>query len=84
MTVHDRNSLIDNCIVEMKVVHDKYFPRGKPLSDSDWRKCIDEMNEVAEKYKEEIPMISGRLCMTFLDDIEEYHRKWIEYEIAKK
>ena len=79
MNVKERNKVIAECITEFQKVHDDFFPRGKPLSDDEWQYCIAAMADVAEKYRKDIPTISGKLCMAFLDDIEEYHKKWTEY-----
>lgn len=79
MNVKERNKVIAECVAAFQKVHDDFFPRGKPLGDEEWKNCIDAMDEVAERYRKEIPTISGKLCMAFLDDIEEYHKKWTEY-----
>jgi hypothetical protein len=79
MTVPERNKMIAECVSEFQEVHDKYFPRGKPLEDEDWTECVKAMDSVAAKYRKDIPTISGKLCMAFLDDIEEYHKKWIDH-----
>lgn len=81
MTVQERNDLISKCISEYKDIHDKYFPRGGALSDSDWETYIRDMDGVAEKYKDTgVKNISAKLCMVFLDDVEEYHKKWKAYK----
>ena len=79
MKVPERNKLIAKCAGEMQKVHDDYFPRGKPLEDDEWERCIKEMDSVALNYRKDIPNISGSLCMVYLNDIEEYHRKWEDY-----
>ena len=76
MNVLERNTMIADCVKEFQEVHDMYFPRGKPLEDEQWQSCIDKMDAIAAKYKKEIPNISGALCMAYLNDIEEYHKKW--------
>lgn len=78
MKVPERNKMISECAGELQKVHDDFFPRGKPLEDSEWEECVKKMDCIAFKYKE-IPNISGSLCMAFLNDIEEYHKKWIKY-----
>ena len=78
MKVPERNKLISECIRELEKVHDDFFPRGKPLDDSEWEELVQKMDGISFKYKE-IPNISAQLCMTFLNDIEEYHKKWINY-----
>lgn len=80
MKVPERNALIDECISEFEKIHHEYFPRGDCLSDEKYEELINKMNDVAEKYKKDIPNISGDLCMAFLDDIEEYHKKWKKYK----
>lgn len=80
MKVPERNKLISDCVSEYQKIHDDYFPRGSPLNDEQWEECIHKMDEVSAKYKEDIPNISGALCMAFLDDIEEYHKKWVEFK----
>lgn len=79
MKVPERNKLISECIKEFEKVHDDFFPRGKPLEDLEWEECIKKMDLIAEKYRKEIPNISGQLCMVFLNDIQEYHEKWEKY-----
>lgn len=79
MKVPERNRLIAECVHEVQKIHDEFFPRGKPLEDSEWSECIAKMDEVLAEYRKEIPNISGAVCMAYLDDIEEYHYKWIDY-----
>ena len=74
---------ISECIDEFQKIHDECFPRGMPLSDEQWEACIKRMDEVAKKYKDTIPEIAGALCMAYLDDIEEYHKKWVEFKNGK-
>ena len=81
MTVPERNALIDKCISELSVIHHEYFPRGDCPSDEAWEELINKMNEVGDKYKNSpIKNISGTLVMAFLDDIEEYDKKWRKYK----
>ena len=70
MKVSERNKLISECMGKYKKVYDDYFPRGKPLEDKEWEECIQKMDEVASEYKKDIPDISGKLCMVFLNDIQ--------------
>lgn len=79
MKVQERNNLIAECVSRLQEVHDKYFPRGKPLDDTEYEKCIKDMDAVALEYKKTIPNISGAICMAYLDDIQEYHEKWKDY-----
>ena len=79
MKVPERNKMIADCVSEFQRIHDEYFPRGKPLDDGDWEKCVKAMDSIADKYRKDIPTISGKLCMVYLDDIEEYHKKWIKH-----
>lgn len=79
MNVAERNKLIADCVGEYQKLHDEYFPRGEPLSDDKWAALIQKMEKVAEKYTK-IPTISGKLCMAYLDDVEEYHKKWTKYK----
>lgn len=79
MRVPERNKMIAECAKELQKVHDDYFPRGNPLEDSEWEEVIKVMDGVTSKYTE-IPNISGELAMAFLNDIEEYHKKWIKYK----
>lgn len=74
---------IGECIDEFQNIHDECFPRGMPLSDEQWETCIKRMDEAAKKYKDTIPEIAGALCMAYLDDIEEYHKKWVEFKNGK-
>ena len=79
MNVRERNALLDECIKEYKQVHDRFFPRKGPLTDEDWKECFDRMNMIADKYKPEIPNFSEKICMAFMDDLEEFHKKWKSY-----
>lgn len=79
MTVEERNDLIDDAIVLYKGCHDKYFPTGRSLTNKEWHDFVGEMDSIAEKYKPtNIALISGKLCMAFLDDMQEIHEKWVE------
>lgn len=79
MKVAERNTMIAECVGEYQKIHDEYFPRGKPLEDSEWEEVIGKMDAISDKYKKEIPNISASICMAYLDDIEEYHKKWVTY-----
>ena len=77
--IQERNNLIDKAIVEYKICHDKYFPNGRALTDDEWTNFINKMDSIAEKYKNtSIELLSGKLCMAFLDDMEIIHRAWVE------
>lgn len=79
MTIKERNKLIDDALVEYKVCHDKYFPIGKALTDPEWEEFISHLNAIADKYKDtNISMLSDKLLIAFLDDVEFVHKKWIE------
>lgn len=77
--IEGNEEMIADCISEYRKVHDDFFPRGKPLEDAQWEECIKQMDEITAKYKREIPTIAGSIAMAFLDDIEEYHKKWIDH-----
>lgn len=70
---------IKECIDELQKIHDECFPRGMPLNDEQWTSCIGRMDETTKRYKDTIPEIAGALSMAYLDDIEEYNKKWIEH-----
>lgn len=79
MTIEQRNDQIDQMLVDYKICHDKYFPKGGPLTDNEWLNAVLEMDAVANKYKDTtIVSLSNKICMAFLDDIELTHKKWIE------
>jgi tRNA splicing ligase len=65
---------------ELLQIHNQYFPRGNPLDDSQWKECISQIDDTVKKYKDDIPSIMGALGMAFLDDIEEYDKKWRQYK----
>jgi len=81
MKVPERNALIDTCISELATLHHEYFPRGDSMSDEKWEEVIHKMDEIGAKFKDSpIKNISGVLEQAFLDDIEEYDKKWRQYK----
>lgn len=80
MTIEQRNDQIDQMLVEYKICHDKHFPNKKrPLTDDEWQEAINEMDSIANKYRNTtIVSLSGQICMAFLDDIELTDKKWKE------
>ena len=79
MTIEERNALIDQMLVDYKICHDKHFPDKKPLADDDWVNTVNEMDAVANKYKDtNIVSLSNKICMAFLDDIELVDKLWKE------
>ena len=65
---------------ELLQIHNHYFPRGNPLDDLQWKECITKVDDTVKAYKDDIPSIMGALGMAFLDDIEEYDKKWRKYK----
>ena len=57
---------------------------GQDAFVEQWEDAIHKMDEIALKYKKDIPSISGKLCMIFLEDIEEYDKKWKAYNSDNK
>ena len=76
MTFPERNNLIDEAIVKYKKIHDRFTCNAHVLTYGEWKQYVDDMDSIAESYKNtKISMISGRLCMLFLDDTEEIYKK---------
>ena len=74
-----RNEQIDEMITEYKVCHDSNFPEGRSMTDEEWHKAVNDFDSVATRYKDtNFGVLSGKLCMAFLDDIEYVHKKWLE------
>ena len=85
MKAADRNNLMYEAIQEFQKCHDKYFPTKRSLNDSEWESFIHEMDAIADKYKDnpiKISVFVGKICMVYLDDIQEYDKKWRDYENA--
>lgn len=77
--IETRNRLIDDVFINYKGCHDRHFPVGRSLTESEWETYIAEMDAIADKYKKTtIAELSGKLCMIFLDDVEMVHKKWLE------
>ena len=81
MKVTERNALLDACISEYVNLHHECFPRGDCMTDEMWEEVVRRMDEIGAKYKNSpIGNISGTLEQAFLDDIEEYDKKWRKYK----
>lgn len=77
--IEARNRLIDDALINYKGCHDRHFPVGRGLTDSEWEEYIAEMDIIAATYRDSnISELSGKLCMAFLDDVEYVDKKWKE------
>ena len=87
MKVSQRHGEINNILAKMKVLHEKHFPVGRPLTDEEWQKCIDDFLSTTEQWKgTNLEQFAGDISMAFLDDIERVHKAWEKrrgYEIQE-
>lgn len=78
MTIQSRHDEINKVIAKFKVLHEKYFPPARPLTDEEWQKCADDFLQAAEQWKgSNLERFAGDVSMAFLDDIERVHKAWI-------
>lgn len=74
-----RNKEIEQMMAEYKECHDRHFPK-QPLTDTQWRKAIAEMDDIADKYRDkDYAPLSYKLNQAFLDDIEMADKIWKEF-----
>ncbi|WP_034452488.1 hypothetical protein [Butyrivibrio sp. AE2032] len=77
MTIQERHDEVNKIIAKLKVLHEKYFPPARPLTDEEWEKYIDGIWAVAEEYKgTNLENFAAELTMVFSDDIEKVHKAW--------
>jgi len=81
MKIAERHEKINQMIAVYKVLHEKYFPPGRSLTDEEWEKYIQSMETEAAKYRgSNLETLAGELCMCFLNDVERVHKAWREKE----
>ena len=81
MTIAERHQKVEEMTATFLVLHEKYFPPKRSLTDEEWEKLIEEMNAIAAKYKgQKLEDLAGELCMCFLNDIERIHKAWRKKE----
>ena len=87
MTIQERHEQINKILAKFKVLHEKYFPPARPLTDAEWAACVKDFFETADQWKgTNLEDLAGRISITFLDDLEQIHKAWEKrrgYEIQK-
>lgn len=79
MKINERHEEVNKILAKMKVLHEKYFPPGRPLTDEEWQQYIKGIWDVAEEYKgTNLEDFAGELTMVFSNDIERVHKAWIK------
>ena len=77
MTISERHEEINKIIAGLKVLHEKYFPPARPLTDEEWQAYINDIWEVADRYKgTNLEDLAGELTMAFSNDIERVDKAW--------
>jgi len=77
MTITERHEEINKIIAGLKVLHEKYFPPARPLTDEEWQAYINDIWEVADRYKgTNLEDFAGELTMAFSNDIERVDKAW--------
>jgi hypothetical protein len=77
MTITERHEEINKIIAGLKVLHEKYFPPARPLTDEEWQAYINDIWEVADRYKgTNLEDLAGELTMAFSNDIERVDKAW--------
>lgn len=78
MTIQDRHNDVNKILAEMKVLHEKYFPPRRSLTDEEWENCVDDFFYTTNRWKgTNLERFAGDVSMAFLDDIERVHKAWI-------
>lgn len=87
MTIKERHEEVTKIIARLKVLHEKYFPPARPLTDQEWEEYINGIWAVADDYKDtNLENFAAELTMVFSDDIENVHKAWEKrrgYEIQE-
>lgn len=77
MTIAERHEEINKILAGLKVLHEKYFPPRRPLTDEEWKNYIADIWAVADKYKgTNLEDLAGELTMAFSNDIERVDKAW--------
>ncbi len=77
MKISERHEEINKIIAGLKVLHEKYFPPARPLTDEEWQAYINDIWEVADRYKgTNLEDLAGELTMAFSNDIERVDKAW--------
>lgn len=77
MTLNERHEEINKILAKFKVLHEKYFPPMRPLTDLEWEKFIAELWSVADSYKgTNLETFAGEIAMAFSNDIEFADKQW--------
>lgn len=77
MTISERHEEINKILAGLKVLHEKYFPPRRALTDEEWQAYINDIWEVADRYKgTNLEDLAGELTMAFSNDIERVDKAW--------
>lgn len=77
MKISERHEEINKIIAGLKVLHEKYFPPARPLTDEEWQAYINDIWKVADRYKgTNLEDLAGELTMAFSNDIERVDKAW--------
>lgn len=77
MTISERHEEINKILASLKVLHEKYFPPRRPLTDEEYETCIDDFFYTTEQWKgTNLEDLAGEISMAFLNDIERVDKAW--------
>lgn len=87
MTIQDRHKEINEILAVFKVLHEKYYPPARELTDEEWEVCIDDFFYTTNRWKgTNLEDLAGEISMAFLNDIERTNKAWIKrrgHEVQK-
>lgn len=77
MTVQDRHNDIAKILADMKAIHEKYFPAGRPMTDEEWTEAINAMQAILAQWENtSLYDFADNVHMAFLEDLELVHKAW--------
>ena len=77
MTIAERHQKVKEMTATFLVLHEKYFPPKRPLTDEEWENYIADIWTVADRYKgTNLEALAGELTMAFNNDIERVDKAW--------
>lgn len=77
MTVQERHEEVAKILADMKAVHEKYFPAGRPMTDEEWTEAINSMQAISKQWEgTSLYDFADAVHMAFLNDLELVHKAW--------
>ena len=77
MKIKERHEAVKNMFRELEELYEKYFPPARALTDKEWQHYIDNVWEVADRYRgTNLEDLAGDMTMALTNDIERVNKAW--------